>query len=468
MTDFAAPRPNVVFLLADNLGYGDVGAYGAGDLRGMPTPNIDALASEGVKMNQFLVESACTPSRSACLTGRLSIRSGLSVCVAPGAQGGLAEFEYTLGNLFKDSGYATRYYGKWHLGERTEAEPQYFGFDEWRFGFYGSSDGSMVGDNLAKYHAPQPMRDEATVVLREADAPMSPSTPGEPYDTEVRKNIDNLIVDDLVEYIAAQSRTDTPFFTFVGLTRPHFPNIPSDRFRGASRIGGYGDCVMELDWNVGRVMAAIDDAGIREDTIVVFASDNGPTVTATHLNEMHDASAGPWRGELGEPWEGSIRTVGLIRWPDVIPVTEATGMVSIMDFLPTFAAILGKDLPTDRPIDGVDQNDYLAGKQENSSRDSLLTFIGDRLAAVRWNQWRMYTAEYTNSQTNPAVGGWMGLVNTPHTHPMVFNIEADPREQRNRFNENTWVMRPYSQLIEEYLASTREHPNPPAPNFVDF
>lgn len=468
MHETTSNRPNVVFLLADNLGYGDVGCYGAGELRGMPTPNIDALAAESVQLNQFLVESACTPSRSACLTGRLSIRSGLSVCVAPGGRGGLQENEYTLGNLFKDAGYSTLYYGKWHLGERTETEPQFFGFDQWRFGFYGSSDGSMSGDNLSKYHAPQALKESATAVLREASEPMSPSSTGKPYDIETRKNIDNLMVDDLLEYIEEQSTTTTPFFAFVGLTRPHFPNIPSDRFRGASRIGGYGDCVMELDWNVGRVVSAIRDAGIEDNTILVFASDNGPTVTATVLDEMHVASAGPWRGELGEPWEGSIRTVGMVRWPDTIPASEVAGMVSIMDFLPTFASILGIELPADRPIDGVDQLDYLTGRQAQSNRDSLLTFIGDRLAAVRWNQWRMYTAEYTQSSTNPAVGGWMGLVNQPHTHPLVFNIEADPHEERNRFNENTWIMRPYAEVIGEYLATLDDHPNPPAPNFIDF
>jgi arylsulfatase A-like enzyme len=468
MPETLGDRPNVVFLLADNLGYGDVGCYGAGELRGMPTPNIDALAAESVQLNQFLVESACTPSRSACMTGRLSIRSGLSVCVAPGGRGGLSENEYTLGNLFKDSGYSTRYYGKWHLGERTETEPQFFGFDQWKFGFYGSSDGSMSGDNLSRYHAPAAFQEAATVVLREASEPRTPSTTSVPYDTEIRKNIDNLMVDDLLEYIAAQSSSTTPFFAFVGLTRPHFPNIPSDRFEGASRIGGYGDCVMELDWNVGRVVSAIRNAGIEDNTILVFVSDNGPTVTATVLDEMHVASAGPWRGELGEPWEGSIRTVGMVRWPDVIPTSEVSGMVSIMDFLPTFASILGTELPSDRPIDGVDQLDYLTGRHAQSNRDSLLTFIGDRLAAVRWNQWRMYTAEYTYSSTNPAVGGWMGLVSHPHTHPLVFNIEADPHEQRNRFNENTWLMRPYAEVIGDYLATLGDHPNPPAPNFIDF
>ena len=468
MSQSPNPRPNVVFLLADNLGYGDVGCYGAGEIRGMPTPNIDQLASESVQLNQFLVESACTPSRSACLTGRLSIRSGLSVCVAPGGKGGLPADEYTMGNLFSDSGYATRYYGKWHLGERTETEPQFFGFDEWKFGFYGSSDGSMSGDNLSRYHAPPDLQNEATVMMREATEPRSPSTTTVPYDLEYRTNIDNLIVDDLVDYISDRAKQPEPFFTFVGLTRPHFPNIPSKMFKGRSRIGGYGDCVMELDWNVGRVVAAIRDAGIEEDTILVFASDNGPTVTATLLDEMYLASAGPWRGELGEPWEGSIRTVGMIRWPAILPDATAFGMVSIMDLLPTFARILDRDLPDDKPIDGIDQFDYLSGQQPNSNRSSLLTFIGDRLAAVRWNQWRIYTMDYGKSETNPAVGGWMGFVRSPHTHPMVFNIEADPQEQRNRFNEHTWLLRPYAETIDAYEATLRTHPNPPAPNFINF
>jgi arylsulfatase len=333
-------RPNVVFLLADNLGYGDVGCYGAGEQRGMPTPNIDKLASEGVKLNQFMVEAACTPSRAALLTGRYSVRSGLSSIVVPGGTNELQGDEYTLGNLFKDRDYSTIYYGKWHLGESAQSDPQMFGFDEWRLGFYGSSDGTLSGDNMVRYHAPAALQESGTIMVREATAPNTPSVELFPYDLEYRRRIDNDMTDAAVEYIADKAAKDEPFFVFMGLTRPHFPNLPSDEFEGKSRIGGYGDCIMELDHNVGRIRDAIDNAGIAENTMLAFVSDNGPTVTATVPQEMHVGSAGPWRGELGDAWEGSARTVGMVRWPGHIDSTIAEGMVSIMDFLPTFAKIL--------------------------------------------------------------------------------------------------------------------------------
>jgi arylsulfatase len=461
-------RPNVVFMLADNLGYGDVGCYGAGEMRGMPTPNMDALAAEGVRLNQFMVEAACTPSRAACMTGRYSIRCGLSLVIAPGGTNELQAHEYTLGNLFKDAGYDTAYYGKWHLGESTESEPQFFGFDQWRFGFYGSSDGTLYGDNMSRYQAPQALVDSGTIYVREALEPNTPSEEKFVYDLEYRRKIDNEMTDAAVEYIAEGAATGNPFFLFLGMTRPHFPNLPSDEFAGKSRIGGYGDCVMELDHNVGRVVGAVREAGIEDNTVIVFVSDNGPTTTATVPEEMYMASAGPWRGELGDPWEGSIRTVGIIKWPGVAHPRVAHGMFSIMDFLPTFAAAIGIDLPDDRPIDGVDQLDYLDGTQPSSNRDRLITFIADRLAAVRWSQWRIYPTNFSMSDNNPRLGGYLGYMNETAGYPMIFNIEADPREMRAMTIENTWVVRPYGMIVGEYLASLQDHPNPPPANLTRF
>jgi arylsulfatase len=461
-------RPNVVFLLADNLGYGDVGCYGAGEQRGMPTPNIDKLASEGVKLNQFMVEAACTPSRAALLTGRYSIRTGLSLLVVPGGSNELQPDEYTLGNVFKDCDYSTVYYGKWHLGESAQSDPQYFGFDEWRYGFYGSSDGTLSGDNMIRFHAPEALQEAGTIMVRESRSPNEPSEPLFPYDLDYRRRIDNEMTDDAIEYINEHAERDEPFFVFMGLTRPHFPNLPSDEFEGKSRIGGYGDCIMELDHNVGRIQEAIDNAGVAENTIFVFVSDNGPTVTATVPEEMHYASAGPWRGELGDAWEGSARTVGVVRWPGHIDSSTAEGMVSIMDFLPTFANILGVELPTDRPIDGIDQTDYLTGEKSGSNRAAVITFLGDRLAAVRWRQWRIYTMNTTLTDQNPSLGGYQGYRNETTGLPMAFNIEADPREMRNVMTQNSWVMRPYLQTVGEYTATLKKHPNPPPANLTIF
>jgi arylsulfatase len=307
-----------------------------------------------------------------------------------------------------------------------------------------------------------------TIKVREADAPRTPSRELFPYDLAYRRRIDNDMTSAAVDYIAASAASDTPFFMLAGLTRTHFPNLPSEEFLGASRIGNYGDCVMELDHNVGRVMDAITAAGIDEDTIVVFCSDNGPTTTSTIPDELYAASAGPWRGELGDPWEGSIRTVGAVRWPGRIPPAVSEGMFSIMDFLPTLAALIGASVPDDRPVDGIDQSAHLLGQQPHSSREHLLTFIGAHLAAVRWRQWRIYTASYQPSDTNPRLSGFLGQVVPTAGYTMIFNIEADPREMRNVGMENGWVAGPYMQAIGEYQATLKDHPNPPPPDVVDF
>ena len=463
-------KPNVVFLMSDNLGYGDVGCYGiGGELRGMPTTNMDQLAKEGVLLNQFLVEAACTPSRAACLTGQYSIRTGLGLICVPGGPNVLAEDDYTLGDLFKSQGYDTIYYGKWHLGPTTTAEPQFHGFDEWRFGFYGSSDGTLSGDNMSRYHAPVALQKAATIMVREAKALNQPSKELFPYDLEYRRKIDNEMTTEAVQYIHDKAEADQPFFMLMGLTRPHYPNLPSDEFKGKSRIGNYGDCIMELDHNIGRINQAIKDAGIEENTILVFISDNGPTTTATIPEEINMGSAGPFRGELGDATEGSIRTVGMVKWPGQIEAGGvAYGMVSIMDFLPTFANVIRADLPTDKPIDGVDQTDYLTDKQPNSNREHLLTFLGDRIAAVRWHQWRIYTMNTFMTDQNPSFGGYLGYTNELNGLPMAFNIEADVMEKRNVVTENSWVMNPYLQAIGAYKATLKDHPNPPVANVTLF
>jgi arylsulfatase len=411
----------------------------------MPTARIDALAAEGLRLNQFLVEPACTASRAALATGRYPIRTGLAQD-AFGVEG-LGPGEFTIGDLFKSAGYRTAYFGKWHLG-RGEHEPQYRGFDEWRFGFHGSSDASLHPEKISRSHGPAVALDANTVKVREAPAPRAPSTELADYDAAYRRRIDNEMTDAAVRYIERGASSDEPFFLLMSLTRPHFPNLPSEEFHGASRIGDYGDCVMELDHNVGRVVDAIAGAGIEADTVMVFASDNGPATTRTVPTELHAASPGPFRGELGEPWEGSLRTVGIVRWPGSIAPGVSDEMVSIMDFMPTFAGIIGAELPGDRPIDGVDQSVHLIGGQEHSPRHHLLTFIGSELAAVRWRQWRMYPRE---------VAGDIA----------AHNIEADPRELRDAAAENAWLFGIYVQIVANYRESLAAHPNAPRPNAFD-
>jgi arylsulfatase len=255
----------------------------------------------------------------------------------------------------------------------------------------------------------------------------------------------------------------------IGFTRPHFPNDVSNEFKGKSGTGKYGDSVVELDARTGQVLDALKEAGIEDNTIIVWISDNGATVTATALDEIHQGDNGPFRGELGDAYEGSIRTAGMIKWPGKIKSSVSNEMVAIHDFLPTFASILNKDLPSNRPFDGIDQSDFFFGKQEKSNRNSLITFIGDRIAAVRWNQFRIYPMKINYTKNNPEVGGYLGTVTETAGFPQIYNIEADPKERVDiGVNGGGWIMGPYMQTVMKYKATLKEHPNPPASNVTRF
>ena len=460
-------QPNVVLMLADNLGYGDVGAYGAGEIRGMPTPHIDQLAAEGLRFTQFLVEPGCTPSRAGLMTGRYSIRSGLSKILLRGTTNTLKAEEVTLAEVFKSRGYRTAYMGKWHLGSDEESQPQNQGFDEWRFGFFGTTEATLYGESMARTKAPEKWQALIPQIV-EADHTGGPVKPIRAYDLEYRRFIDRDIANAATNFIKTHAGSDTPFFLFLGWTRPHYPNDAAPDYRGKSRIGSYGDSVMELDGRTGEVLAALSEAGIEDDTIVIFLSDNGPTKTSGTVTEINNGSAGPWRGELGDGLEGSIRTIGMIRWPGNIAPGVTNEMISIHDFLPTLANIIDADIPSDRPMDGVDQSAFLLSQQSNSNREHLLTFIGDRLVAVRYRQWRMYPVSFSSTDGTATTGGYLGRMGETAGLPEIYNIEADPREERNVGAENGWLVVPYLQLIGEYKATLQDHPNPKAANLTDF
>jgi arylsulfatase len=463
-----AKKPNVVLMLADNLGYGDLSSYNGGIRGEMRTPNIDQLAAEGVRLTQFLVEPGCTPSRSALQTGRYSIRSGLSLVIAPGVDGGLAKDEYTLGEMFKSVGYATTYVGKWHLGPLAKSQPQNQGYDQWLLGFNGSTDSTLYAQSMKQIGMPKSAIEKSAPQVFEAKGP-GKVTRVRPYNVEYRKQIEADIAKTSSEYIRKQAQTNEPFYLMIGWTRPHFPNETMDQFKGASKVNQYGDSVVELDHHTGSVLKAIKDAGIEDNTIVIWISDNGPTVTATSLNEIHAGDTGPFRGELGDAYEGSIRTAGMIKWPGKIKPTISNEMFSIHDFLPTLAKIVGAKLPGDRPIDGIDQSNFLLGKKIHSNRSDLLTFIGDRLVAVRWKQFRFYPMQIISARNNPARGGYLGIMQETAGFPQIYNIEADPKEKVDIAIESYgWTIAPYLKAIAKYQATLKEHPNPPAGNVAKF
>jgi arylsulfatase len=472
----ADTKPNVVFILADNVGYGDLGPYGGGILRGAPTPRADQLAREGLRLTQFLVEPSCTPSRAALMTGQYSIRNGLSLISLPEGPNQLSAKAYTMGQLFRDAGYATAIFGKWHLGENPQSLPAAHGFDE----FYGIPPNTSWSDSLTvslatmthSFDAPESALIEKGpwIMQQKAGGPMQRV---KPFTPEVRAEIDDDLTDRSIEFMKRQVVAGKPFFLYLPFSMGHAPNYPSKRFAGKSRIGNYGDKMMEGDYHVGQVLDALKALKIENNTIVVFASDNGPSGWILrelgNLGSPDMGSPGPFRGELGEATEGSVRTFCFIRWPGhIAPNTTSYAMFSEMDFMPTFAAILGAKLPTDRPIDGVDQTAVLSGKSEKGGRESLLTFIGPDLVAVRWKQWRFYFKDMALTGTGQQMLGGLYTTSSPMYLPKVYNIEMDPHEDLDVGGNYVFMAGPAYKALEEYQKSLKKYPNPPAPKLTNF
>lgn len=470
-------KPNVIFILADNVGYGDLGPYGGGELRGAPTPRIDQLAAEGLRLTQFLVEPSCTPSRSALMTGQYSIRNGLSLVVLPGSPNTLSARAITIGELFKSVGYATAIFGKWHLGSDPQSLPTAHGFDE----FYGippdlSWDSAGYVNTMELTHsvpAPHDVLIARGPQIVEAVAG-GPLHTVKPYTLEVRAEIDNELADKSIDFMKRQTAAGKPFFLYLPFSMGHEPNLPSSQFAGKSRIGNYGDTLMEGDYHVGQILDALKQLGIDDNTLLVFCSDNGPQGEVNRAlgnkGTPDMGNSGPFRGELGEVTEGSLRTFCFIRWPGhVKPNTTSYAMFSIMDFFPTFASIIGAAIPTDRPIDAVDQTEVLLGTNKEGRRDSLLTFIGADLVAARWKQWRVYFTYVEPTGIGPErMPGSMSADVPMAGYPRLFNIEMDPHEDHVVSLYFPWALEPPLAEVRKYMESAKKFPNPPAPNMTQF
>lgn len=450
----APGRPNIVFMLVDNLGYGDLSCY-AGPIRGVMTPRIDKLASEGVQLTNFNVEPECTPSRSALMTGRMPIRSGTSSVVMTGGKDGLAPWEYTIAELLSDSGYATAHYGKWHLGSAEGRFPTDQGFDEW-YGIPRSSGETMWLDQPGydpKVFTPEPVlegvKGEKSKFVRV-------------YDTAFRPLIDREITNRSVAYIKKHAKGDKPFFLYIPFTLPHEPPLAHPDFQDPKRTQ-YQNVLAEIDYNTGCVLDALDAAGIRDNTIVVFASDNGPqTMFGRDIDFGAQADSGPFRSEFPSAWEGAIRTAGIVRWPARIKPGRVTNeIVSIADFYRTFAvaADAADRIPNDRVIDSLDLTDFLLG--EKSPREHVMVFYRDDLMAIKWRNYKMHFS-IREPASGPVVVPGQGVVHGVRTelnYPWLFNVDNDPKELWDVGSSNGWANRAFAAIQREYLASVARFPN---------
>jgi arylsulfatase len=446
----AETRPNIVFILCDNVGWGDFACYGGLT----PTPRIDKLASEGIRFTNYNVEAQCTPTRSALLTGRQSVRSGTYTVPYPGqGKNGLTPWEYTIADLLSAAGYATSLYGKWHLGDTEGRLPTDQGFDEW-WGYRNSADecgwtSYATFDALAKelgIQAPQIWEGEKggkQTAVRELNL-------------EVRPFLDELITEKATDFIKRAATGDKPFFTYVALSHFHPPEAVHPDFNQTDpgRLGEYADVIAEMDHRVGQIVDAVEEAGIANDTLIVFSSDNAAgEVPAFGVG----GSNGPWRGDFFTvPTEGCMRTAAMVRWPGKVPsgvVTEEA--LTAHDWYTTFAALAGASdkVPTDRPIDGVDASEFLLGKSKTSNRKAVLFFGPDgELASVKWRNVKIWL-RYSEGIDKPIV---------KPQFPMFFDLASDPHELYNLFNSKMdmgWMFGACWNFIAEWEKSVAQYPN---------
>jgi len=431
----AAKPPNIVLMLSDNVGFGELGVYGGGALRGAPTPRLDRLAGEGMRFTNFNTEVECSPSRSALMTGRLPVRSGTWRATVPGMQGGLAPWERSIAEVLSEAGYDTAIFGKWHLGDAPGRFPTDQGFDEW-WGFPFSTNlagyTTRVGFDAKAAEVPQLLEGKKGEAVRAV----------EPYTLDNRPLIDQRIAERSVAYIRKHAGGERPFFLFVSWSLAHHPYLPNPEFKGQSGNGDFADCMVEHDARVGQVLDAIDAAGIADTTLVVYASDNGPD--SAHYPQV--SFSGPFRGYLGSAYEGSIRAPMLLRWPGKVPAGRVSNeMVAMLDFFPTLAGLAGAKVPDDRAIDGVDQQALFLGQSDRSGRESVMFFSGKTLLAAKWRRFKVFL---TGDDPAPRNRAWRRL-----WAPLVFNVEQDPREENDIGMDNLWLLAPVMRQVYLLLFS---------------
>ena len=412
-------RPNIVLFFVDDLGWGDIG-WNGNDL--IATPNIDSLGRDGVSMPQFYTAAnVCTPSRAALLTGRYPMRSGMQHVIFPHSQNGLPAGEVTLAELLNGAGYATGMIGKWHLGHRPQYWPTAQGFE------------SFLGVAYSNDMVPFDLYRDAAVVDEGVD----------------QTALSDLFATEGERLIARWAQTpDRPFFLYYAPVAPHIPLFVPPASAGRSRAGLYGDVVETLDDEVGRTLATLERAGIADDTIVIFTSDNGP---------WFQGDNGPWRGRKGETYDGGFRVPMLVRWPNRIPAgSTASAMAMTIDLLPTLAGLASASIPTDRVIDGRDIAPmWLTGA--DTPHDRLYFFDGNDLAAIRDRRFKLQLRDFYRTFEVPFEA---------YATPLLFDLQIDPRERYDvgaRHPAELAKLRNEAAMLRQIFAEFAHDPITPVP-----
>jgi arylsulfatase A-like enzyme len=433
-------KPNIVFIMADNLGWGELGCYGGGALRGAPTPNIDRLAAQGLLLHNYNVESDCVPTRSALMSGRYPIRTGCLQHAPAGLPQGLPRKERTLAEILSEAGYATAHFGKWHLGDVPGRFPSDRGFDEW-YGIPRTTDESMFTSTPGY----DPTVTDLPYIMEGRVGKESKNV--KIYDLDSRRLIDEELQLRSIDFMRNNVAEKKPFFLYFPMVHLHVPTIPHPDFAGRSGVSNFADSMLEMDFRVGKMVEAVDELGIAENTMFVFCSDNGP-----EFRSPYRGTAGPWRGTYHTAMEGALRVPFIARWPGKIEAGQTSNeMIHVTDIFTTLVKIAGATLPDDRPIDGIDQSDFFFSANGKSARESLLFYIKNDLRAVKWRNWKLHFF-------------WEPEVNDSRPkleQPYLFNLMSDPKEEMNVWTENTWVMTPLLKAVHAFNKTVAQYPNTP-------
>ena len=406
----ADDRPNIVIVFTDDQGFGDLECYGSETIR---TPSIDSLAREGTRFTSFYAQVVCGPSRSALLTGRYPVRSG---------GWSMPAGEITMGELLQKAGYTTGCIGKWDVSNRAaipERMPNAQGFDY----YWGT-----LGAN-----------DNARVVFHEDNKEVGRS--------DDMASLTRIYTDKGIEFLEANK--DKQFFLYLAHTMVHSVIDASAEFKGKSKGGLYGDTVQELDFHTGRLLRAIDELGLCDDTIVIFTTDNGPwnnfkdVLGRKHNGEIAWGSSGPLREGKGSTYEGGLRVPCVVRWPGHVPAGRVSDAIfSTLDFMPTFATLAGYDVPTDRIIDGTDQTELLLGKSELGAREDYYYFCQNELHGVRMGKWKLLLADREK---------FYGYVDDKGSGQIeLYDLDADIGETKNLAKQHPDIVQQMVQHAESF------------------
>jgi len=420
--------PNVIIIYADDMGYADLGCFGAKQIK---TPNLDKMAKQGTRFTSFYVSQAvCSASRAALMTGKYSNRAGILGALGPASKTGLAAQHTTIAEMLKTLGYATSMIGKWHLGHRPDYLPTKRGFDEY-YGLPYSND--MWPKHPTSKFPDLPLIDGVKTIALNPD----------------QTKLTTDYTDRALKFI--RKNKDQPFFIYLAHNMPHVPLFVSDRQKGKSAGGLYGDVIEEIDWSVGQILQTLQDLGIDDNTLVIFTSDNGPWLSYGN----HSGSAGLLREGKGTTWEGGVRVPFIARWPGRIPADKTQHEPAMtIDILPTVARVTGAKLPAGK-LDGKDIRPLLFNEANaKSPHDAYYFYWNNELHAVRSGPWKLYFPRTYRSMigNEPGKEGQPGLYKNVKAGQELFNLVSDLSETTDVAARNPEVVRRLEMLSDRMRA----------------